>query len=341
MTRRATLAALAASAMLAAMAPAASQDVNVYTYREPGLIKPLLDAFTKETGVKVNVVFAKEGLEERIAAEGARSPADALLTVDVSRLVRAVELGLTRPVRSQALESAVDPSLRDPAGHWFALSYRARVAYVSKDRVKDTALTYESLADPRWKGKICLRDGQHVYNNMLFAAGVAHMGAEKAEAWIKGIKNNLAKRPSGGDRDVARDIASGQCDIGLGNTYYVGLMSKSTEQKPWADAIRVILPTFANGGTHVNLSGVAIMKNAPNAQNAIRLAEWLVGPTAQGMYTSENFEFPVRKDTPIDPAIAGFGVLKPDTLSFDAIVKARGAAADIVDRVGFNAGPGS
>lgn len=331
-----------ALAFCASAAQAQTQNVNVYTYREPGLIKPLFDAFTKETGIQVNIVFAKEGLEERIAAEGTRSPADLLITTDVARLVRAAQLGLAQPITDPAIINNVPASLRAPNGDWVGLSYRARVVYVSKDRVKDTALTYESLADPKWKGKLCSRDGQHIYNNMLFSAGVVHLGPEKAEAWLKGMKTNLAKKPSGGDREVAKDIASGQCDIGLGNTYYVGLMqNKSPDQKPWADAIRVILPTFVGGGTHVNLSGMALMKSAPNRANALKLGEWLVGPEAQKMYTSDNYEFPVRKDVPVDPAVANFGVLTPDPISFDAIIGARKTASDLIDQIGYNGGPGS
>lgn len=331
---------LAGLAMLGALTPAAAQDVNVYTYREPGLIKPLFDKFTAETGIKVNIVFAKEGLEERIAAEGARSPADALITTDVARLVRAIELNIVQPVTSEVILKAVPAALRDPGNRWFGLSYRARVIYASKERVKDSALTYESLADPKWKGRFCTRDGQHIYNNMLFAAGVAHMGEAKAEGWIKGLKANLAKKPSGGDREVAKDIASGQCDIGLGNTYYVGLMlNKAPDQRPWAEAIKVILPTFEGGGTHVNLSGMAILKHAPNAASAVKLGEWLSGPTAQAMYTSDNYEFPVRADVPLDPAVGNFGKLAPDPLAFDKIIAARKTAADIVDRIGYNGGP--
>lgn len=326
-------------AMSLSFVPAMAQDVNVYTYREPALIKPIFDAFTAETGIKVNVVFAKEGLEERIAAEGARSPADALITVDVARLVRAMELGITQPRTSPKLDQTVPAALRDPQGNWYGLSYRARVAYVAKDRVKDTELTYESLADPKWKGRFCLRDGQHIYNNMLFAAGIAHMGTEKAEAWLKGLKANLAKKPSGGDREVAKDIAAGLCDVGLANTYYVGQMLKSADQKPWADAIRVVLPTFANGGTHVNLSGIAFLKHAPNADNAMRLAEFLIGEKAQKLYAEGNFEFPVRAGTPIDPSVAAFGALTPDTMSFADIIKQRSQAADMIDRIGFNNGP--
>lgn len=338
-----TARALIATLMLASTSLAAeAQDVNVYTYREPGLIKPLFDAFTKETGIKVNIVFAKEGLEERVAAEGARSPADLLITTDVARLVRAKELGITQPITDAGIVNNVPAALRDPQGAWVGLSYRARVVYASKDRVKDTNLTYESLADPKWKGKICLRDGQHIYNNMLFAAGLAHLGADKGEAWLKGIKANLAKKPSGGDREVAKDIAAGQCDIGLGNTYYVGLMqNKEPAQKPWAEAIKVILPTFEGGGTHVNLSGMALLKSAPNKANALKLGEWLTGKTAQGMYTSENYEFPVRADVPVDPAVANFGKLTPDPISFEKIIGERKTAADLIDKIGFNAGPGS
>jgi len=331
---------LAGLGLLLAAGSATAQEVNVYTYREPALIKPIFDAFTADTGIRVNVVFAKEGLEERIAAEGSRSPADALITVDVARLVRAVELDIVKPITSEVMLGAVPAELRDPKGLWFGISYRARVAYVSKERVKDTALTYESLADTKWKGRFCLRDGQHIYNNMLFAAGIAHMGAEKAEAWLKGLKANLAKKPSGGDREVAKDIAAGLCDVGFGNTYYVGLMTKSAEQRPWADAIRVVLPTFEGGGTHVNLSGIALTKSGPNTANAVKLAEFLVSEKAQKLYAEGNFEFPVRTGAPVDPAVAGFGALKPDTLPFAAIIRERSRAADIIDKIGFNGGPG-
>lgn len=340
---RLTFASQAACAALLYFAPAASaQEVNVYTYREPALIKPLLDAFTAETGIKVSTIFAKEGLEERIAAEGTRSPADVFMTADVASLVRATDLGVTRPVTSETLTKTIPAAYRDANGNWFGLTYRARVAYVSKDRVKDTALTYEDLADPKWKGRFCTRSGKHVYNNMLFAAGIVHMGEAKAEAWIKGMKANLVRKPSGGDREVAKDIASGACDIGLANTYYIGhMMHGSAEQKPWAEAVRVVIPKFRDGGTHVNLSGLAIMKHAPHADNALKLAEWLVGEKAQTLYSKVNFEFPVRAGVPVDPSIASFGTLTPDTLSFDAILKARSTAADIVDRIGYDGGPGS
>jgi iron(III) transport system substrate-binding protein len=334
---------LALLGLCATLAPAAAgaQSVNLYTSREPGLIKPVLDEFTRDTGVKVNVVFAQNGLEERIAAEGANSPADLLLTVDVSKLVQAVEMGITQPIASPTLTAAVPPTLRDANGQWYAATLRARVVYASKDRVSQQAITYEELADPKWKGKICIRDGQNAYNTSLFAAAVTRMGPAKAEEWLKGVRANLAKKPSGGDRDVAKDIAAGQCDIGIGNTYYVGLMlNKEPERKPWAEAIKVLYPTFQGGGTHVNISGFALAKNAPNKAEAIRLAEWLVGDKAQSLYARQNFEHPVRDGIALDPTVAGFGAMKADDTPLADLAKNRKAASELVDKVGFNAGPG-
>src|SRR6187431_2388600 len=247
---RATAATAALLCFTAFGASPASADgeVNVYTYRETKLIQPLFDAFTKDTGIKVNVVSASSGLEQRIKTEGANSPADILLTVDISRLEDAVQAGITQTITSAAAEKEVGPQYRDPEGHWYGVSMRARVVYASKERVKQDAITYEELADPKWKGKICIRSGQHMYNNALFAAYVAHYGEAKAEEWLRGVKANLAQKPSGGDRETARDIAAGKCDIGIGNTYYWALMNdKETDKKAWADATRVMLPTFKDG----------------------------------------------------------------------------------------------
>ncbi len=200
---------------------------------------------------------------------------------------------------------------RDPEGHWAAVALRARVVYASKERVKQDAITYEELADPKWKGKICIRSGQHMYNNALFAAMIAKHGEAKAEEWLKGLKANLAQKPSGGDRETARDIAAGKCDLGIGNTYYWALMNdKEADKKPWAEATKVILPTFQGGGTHVNLSGVALMKNAPNKANAMKFIEWMVGAQAQQMHADLNYEYPIRAGVPINKTIAGYGALK-------------------------------
>src|SRR5688572_357870 len=200
---------LAGLALLPSLALAQSGEVNVYTYREQKLIQPLLDAFTKDTGVKVNVISASSGLEQRIRTEGSNSPADVLLTVDIGRLEDAVQAGITQPIKSAVLDQVVPAQYRDPEGHWYAVSMRARVVYASKDRVKQDAITYEELADPKWKGKVCIRSGQHIYNNALIAAMIARHGEAKAEAWLKGLKANLAQKPSGGDREQARDVAAG------------------------------------------------------------------------------------------------------------------------------------
>jgi iron(III) transport system substrate-binding protein len=330
-------------ALMVAGSPAfADGEVNVYTYREPALIEPIFAEFTKESGIKVNVIFAKDGLEQKILAEGANSPADLLLTVDIARLQEAEDIGITQPVTSDALTQAIPESLRDPDGNWYALTMRARVVYASKERVKDTAITYEDLADPRWKGRICLRSGQHIYNNALFAAYLARHGEAETETWITGIKNNLAKKPSGGDRDVAKDISAGVCDIGLGNTYYVGLMTNgSDEQKGWVNAIKVILPAFKDGGTHVNISGAAIARYAPNRDNAVKLLEWLAGNRAQQLYANANYEYPVRAGIAPAPIVAGFGELKPDSMPMAEIARNKKKAAEIVDKVAFDEGPGT
>jgi iron(III) transport system substrate-binding protein len=331
------LACAGAVAAAATAAPAQTGEVNVYTYRETKLIQPLFDAFTQDTGIKVNVISASSGLEQRIKTEGANSPADVLLTVDIGRLEDAVRAGITQPIKSETLDKVVAPQYRDPEGHWYGVSLRARVIYASRERVKQDKITYEELADPKWKGKICIRSGQHIYNNALFAAVIAKFGEAKAEAWLKGLKANLAHKPSGGDREQARDVAAGKCDIGIGNTYYWALMlNKNPAQKPWAEATRVILPTFKDGGTHVNVSGVVLVKTAPNKASAMKLIEWLVGEKAQRMYADMNYEYPVRAGVAVNPTIAGYGTLKPDALPISRIADNKKAAADLVDKVGFD-----
>ena len=326
-------------ALAACPLAATAQEVNLYTTRETGLIQPLLDAFTKSTGIKVNAIFVKDGLIERVKAEGPNSPADVLMTVDFGGLIDAVDQGVTQPVRSEALASAIPANLRDPDGHWYALSLRARLVYVSKDRVPLTAITYEELADPKWKGKICIRSGQHPYNTSLIAAYIAHHGEANAEAWLRGVKANLARKATGGDREVARDILGGICDIGVGNSYYVGLMRSGTggpDQLKWGAAINPLLPTFKGGGTHVNISGAAIAKHAPHKANALKLLEYLVSNDAQALYAQLNYEYPVRSGAAVEPIIASFGTLKPDSLDLVAIAKNRKLASILVDKVGFD-----
>ena len=324
-------------ATVAAGAFAQSSEVNVYTYRESKLVQPLFEAFTKDTGIKVNVISASSGLEQRIATEGANSPADVLLTVYIGRLEDAVKAGISQPIVLPALDKVVPAQYRDPEGHWYAISMRARVIYASKERVTQNAITYDELADPKWKGKICIRSGQHIYNNALFAAYIAKHGEAKAEQWLRGLKANLAQKPSGGDRETARDVAAGKCDLGIGNTYYWALMmDKEADRKPWADATRVILPTFRDGGTHVNLSGVVLPAHAPHKANAMKLIEWLVDEKAQHMHADLNYEYPVRPGIAINPTIAGYGTLKPDALPLSKIADQKKPAAALVDKVGFD-----
>ncbi|GLK57235.1 iron(III) transport system substrate-binding protein [Methylopila capsulata] len=341
MTASFKAAAFAAFASLGLALPAAAAEVNVYTTREPGLIQPLLDAYAEKAGVKVNTVFVKEGLAERVAAEGENSPADILMTVDFGNLIDLVDRGLTQPTTSAAIEAAVPASLRDANGQWTALSLRARVLYVSKDRLPDLkAMTYEDLADPKWKGKVCIRSGQHPYNTSLIAAVIAKDGRDAAKTWLTGLKANLARKASGGDREGARDVLAGLCDVAIGNSYYVGLMRSGKggpDQQKWAEAINVVLPTFAkSGGTHVNVSGAAVAKNAPNKEQAVKLLEFLVSDEAQGLYAKANFEYPVKPGAPVDPILASFGELKVDDASLAEISKNRKAASALVDEVGFD-----
>src|ERR1700704_5051007 len=331
--------AVAASASVAALGAALAQsgEVNVYTYRESKLIQPLFDAFTKDSGIKVNVISASSGLEQRIKAEGSNSPADVLLTVDIGRIDEAVQAGVTQPIKSEAIDSIVPAQYRDPDGHWAGISMRARVVYASNDRVKQDAITYEELADPEWKGKICIRSGQHIYNNGLFAAYTAKYGEAKAEEWLRGVKANLAQKPSGGDREAARDVAAGKCDIGMGNTYYWALMNNNEpDKKAWADATKVILPTFQDGGTHVNIAGVVLAKHAPNKANAMQFIEWLASEKAQHMHADLNYEYPVRPGIEINPTIAGYGKLNADPIPISKIADNKKTAANLVDKVGFD-----
>ena len=330
----------AATLALSSLGQAQTEEVNVYTTREPGLIQPLFDAFTKETGIAVNALFVESGLAERLVAEGANSPADVITVVDYGALIDFVDRGLTQPIQSDVLNAAVPENLRDPAGHWYALSMRARVIYASKDRVEENALTYEDLADPKWKGRVCIRSGQHPYNTALFAAKLAKDGTEATEGFLRGLKANLARTAGGGDRDVARDILADICDVGIANSYYVGLMRSGAggpEQQEWGSAIKVILPTFADGaGTHVNINGAAVAKNAPNRDNAVKLMEFLVSPEAQAIYARANYEYPVVEGAEIDPLIAELGELKVDPLPLIEAAKERKAASELVDKVGFD-----
>ena len=317
--------------------PTIAQEVNVYSYREPALIQPLMDAFTAETGVTVNVAFLKKGLIERLRAEGSRSPADLVFTVDISRLHGVVDAGLTQAVKNEALTKNIPAEFRDPDNHWFGLTTRARIVYAAKDRVAPNEVTtYEDLAEPRWKDRICTRSGTHSYMLALTSAYLHHHGEAETLNWLKAIKSNLARKPQGNDRAQVKAIWAGECDISLGNTYYMGKMLSDPEQQDWANSVSVEFPTFADAGTHVNVSGMALTKSAPNRDDAIRLMEFLASPTAQEIYAADNFEYPIAPGTEADPLVQSWGSFKADSTNLTTIAKLRAEALRLTEIADFD-----
>jgi iron(III) transport system substrate-binding protein len=317
--------------------PAVADEVNVYSHRQPELIQPLVDAFTAETGIAVNVAFVDKGMAERLVAEGDRSPADLILTVDIARLMQIVDAGVTQPVQSDVLTTNIPATLRDPGNQWFGLTARARIVYASIDRVKPGEVTtYEDLASEKWKGRICTRSGLSDYNIALLSAYIAHHGEDAAQTWATGIKANLARKPDGGDRDQVKAIAAGQCDIAIGNTYYIGQMLADPDEKAAAEMVRIDFPIFENDGTHMNISGVAMTKSAPNHDNALRFMEWLSGDTAQKIYADTNNEYPVKPGVPASPLVTSWGAFTPDSLPLTDIASHRAAALRIMEEVNFD-----
>jgi iron(III) transport system substrate-binding protein len=336
--RRAFLGACAA-ALLLSPAVQAAEAVNVYSYRQPSLIEPLLRAFTQETSIEVNLIFAEKGLIERMVQEGANSPADVLLTADVGRLVEARAKDLSQPVKDETISKNIPEAFADPEGHWYGLTMRARVAYVSKERVKQNTISYEELADPKWKGKICIRSGQHPYNLGLIAAMIARRGEEKTREWLKGLKANLAVKPSGNDRSQAKSVYAGECDVALANTYYMGKMLTNTEepeQQDWAKSVRILFPASSEMGTHVNISGMLLAKHAPHAENGKKLMRFLAGPTAQSLYAEGNFEYPVDPAVQPSEIVRAWGSFNPDTLPVGEIATYEKRASELVDEVRFD-----
>lgn len=322
----------------------AGSTVNIYSYRQPELIRPLLDAFTAETGIGTKIIFAKKGIIERIAAEGVNSPADILLSVDVGKLVAAKQRGIIQPVINPSITANIPAQYRDPQGYWFGVTTRARVIFASRERVKQPTITYEQLADAKWQGRICTRSGQHVYSIGLFASMIAHHGSSWTEKWLQQLRANLARKPSGNDRNQIKAIYNGKCDIALGNTYYMGKMETNERepvQKEWARSVRIIFPNTDGRGTHVNISGMAMAKYAPNRDNAIKLLEFLASRQAQQIYAKSNYEYPVNAGIAASPRVAAWGTFKPDTINLGEIAKYRKAASELVDKVGFNNGPSS
>ncbi|MFD2164986.1 Fe(3+) ABC transporter substrate-binding protein [Thalassotalea euphylliae] len=323
------------SALIATSFTAIAAEVNVYSYRQPFLVEPLFNEFTKASGVKVNVVFAKKGMAERLQREGELSPADVLLTTDISRLIELQEKGLLQPISSNTLEEAIPAQYQADDNTWFGLTTRVRNVYTAK-RLGDVAINYEDLADPKYKGKICTRSGKHPYNVALVSSMIAAHGEAETLKWLEGVKANLARKPQGNDRGQVQAIHQGLCDVSLGNSYYFGKMINDEKQKVWADAVNINFPNQENRGAHVNISGVAMAKHAPNAESAKALIEFLASEQAQQMYAETNMEYPVREGVKRSELVASWGDFKSDNLPLETIAKHRKAALKLLDQAKFD-----
>lgn len=312
-------------------------DVNVYSYRQPFLIKPMFDAFTRETGIKVKSVFAKKGLIERLQTEGKNSPADIILTTDIGSLDAALQANLTQALESEVLKSSIPEEFRDPDGHWFGLTNRARIIVTSNERMqKGDVTSYEELADPKFAGRICTRSGKHAYMVALIASIISHAGEDEARNWLEGMKSNLARKPQGNDRAQVKAIQSGECDIAIINSYYMGAMINDEEQSAWASSVDIVFPNQEDRGTHMNISGVALTRHAPNREDAVKLIEFLSGSLAQSMYAEQNFEYPANPDVSPSGLLRSWGEFKYDKLPLAEIAKHRARATKMVDEVNYD-----
>lgn len=330
---------LSALALVSISSPTfAADEVNVYSYRQPFLVEPMFNEFTKETGIKVNVKFAKKGLAEKLQQEGEYSPADVILTTDISRLAELVEKDVVQPVQNDVIEQNVPAQYRDSKDEWFALTLRSRNVYSSRDRVGKLGaeFDYADLANPEYKGKICTRSGKHAYNVSLVSAMIAHKGEAETKTWLEGVKANLARKPQGNDRGQVKAIKEGLCDVSLGNSYYLGKMVNDKEQKAWADAVYINYPNQNTTGTHVNVSGMAMAKYSPNKENAVKLMEFLTGDTAQKMYAEVNFEYPVKEGVKRSELVASWGDFKADDLALEEIAANHSKAVKLLDEVKFD-----
>lgn len=335
-----TLLTLTALALSAPSLPVlAAGEVNLYSARKEELIKPLLDRFTAETGITVNLVTGKaDALLKRLESEGRNTPADLLLTTDAGRLYRAYEADVLQPVRSEVLERQIPSVYRDPEGHWFGVSVRARVLMYAPDRVDPAELsTYEALADSRWKGRICIRSSDNIYNQSLVGALIAAHGEAETETWARGLVANMARPPKGGDRDQISAVAAGQCDIAVANTYYLGTMLNSSDpaQREAAAKVAVFWPNQEGRGTHVNISGAGVTRHAQNRDHAVKLLEFMVSEESQRWYADANLEYPVRSGIPLNATLEAWGPFKADTLNLAELGRNNAAAVRLMDRAGW------
>jgi len=326
---------LAAAATCLALGPlaASAAEVVVYSARNEQLIKPLFDAYTAKTGVDVRFITDKEGpLLARLQAEGANTPADLLITVDAGNLWQAAEVGVLAPVDSPTLKANVPAHLRDPENRWFGLSIRARPVVYSTERVKPTEIvSYEDLADPKWKGRLCLRTSKKVYNQSLVAMMIARLGEAETARVVGGWVANLATEPFANDTQVIEAIDAGRCDVGIVNTYYYGRLAKD---RPGVK-VAIAWPNQASSGTHVNISGAGVTSHAKHPEEARQLLEWLSSADAQGLFAGLNLEYPVNPGVAPDPIVAAWGEFKADPANVAEAGRLQKQAVMLMDRVGY------
>jgi iron(III) transport system substrate-binding protein len=332
------VAVLATAFAAAPQAAVAQGEINLYSSRHYDTDERLYSEFTEKTGIKVNRIEASaSALIKRIQAEGANSPADVLLTVDAGRLWSADQAGLFQPTSSKTLEDAIPANLRHPDGHWFAFSKRARVIFYAKDRVKEPPQTYEALADPKYKGLVCTRSSSNIYMKSLMASVIEHAGRDAAKKWAEGLYANRARDPEGGDTDQIRGIISGQCDIAVGNTYYLAraIRREVRDVSGQTDKIGVVFPNQDGRGTHVNISGGGVLKNAPNKENAVKFLEYLASKSAQEYFAAGNDEYPVVKGVATASSVQQLGSFKEDEISLTKYGENQPEAVKVYDEVGY------
>lgn len=335
------LAALVAAAAMLALSPmraSAAQELNIYSHRQPFLIEPFIEAYTAETGTKINIVYASKGLAQRLQAEGELSPADVILTVDIARLSVYADKDLLATVESDVLMRNIPAHLRDPKNRWFAFSKRARVLAIRKGAADaDKLTTYEGLASEVWEGRVCSRPGSHVYNRALIASMIHANGEAAAQEWAQGVVDNLARRPQGNDRAQVKAIFEGVCDVAIINNYYFGKLksSESPEQREWADAVDLIFPNQNGRGTHVNISGGGVAIHSKNKDEAVRFLEFLTSAEAQRLYGEVNYEYPVNPEVPASDELKSWGTFKEDDMPIATISDLAPQAQMIIDRVGW------
>jgi iron(III) transport system substrate-binding protein len=339
MNRNKALAALSAVVALTALSATAAEVLNVYSHRHYEIDQQINRLFTEKTGIEVKVVNAEaDQLIERLKSEGANSPADLLITVDAGRMQRAQAEGLLQPLKSEALEKATPEGLRDPAGYWYPYSVRARVILVAADRVKEGEIKdYEDLAKPEWRGRLLIRSSTSSYNQSLAASVVSALGEEKAGEWVKGVAQNLARPPQGGDRDQIKACAAGLADVCVSNTYYFGLLLNSPDaaERAAAEKMRIVFPNQDNRGTHVNVSAAGVTKHAKNLDQARAYLEFLVTPEVQKMIATGSYEYPISMDMSLSPTHAKWGEFKIDSTTFPKMGEDQPKAVKLFDAAGW------